>query len=80
MSEPSTNHLYALASVPVGVACFGFLFLLFFDRDKLQSEDYQIRKKSLEIIEQSDGSKLVGTDDLHLVQNPASHIEISSDE
>lgn len=37
---------------PVTLACIGFLFLLFFDRDKLQSEDFQIKKKSLEIYEQ----------------------------
>lgn len=34
------------------IAMFGFLFLLFFDRDKLQSEDYQIRKRSLEMMQQ----------------------------
>jgi len=37
---------------PVAIAAFGFLFLLFFDRDKLQSEDYQIRKRSLELYQQ----------------------------
>ena len=37
---------------PIVLAAFGFLFLLFFDRDKLQSEDYQLKKKSLEMIEQ----------------------------
>lgn len=33
--------LTALAAAPVSAAVLGFLFLLFFDRDKLQSEDYQ---------------------------------------
>ena len=37
---------------PVVLAAFGYLFLLFFDRDKLQSEEYQIKKKTLELIEQ----------------------------
>ena len=37
---------------PVLVASAGFIFLLLVDRDKLQSEDYQLRKKSLELIEQ----------------------------
>lgn len=41
-----------LIIAPVAVAIFGFLFLLFFDRDKLQSEDYQLKKRSLELIEQ----------------------------
>ncbi len=31
---------------------FGFVFLLFKDRDKLQSEEYQIRKQAIELIEQ----------------------------
>ena len=33
---------------PVCIAVFGFLYLLFIDRDKLQSEDYQIRKRTIE--------------------------------
>ena len=37
---------------PVFLAVLGYLFLLLFDRDKLQSEEYQIRKKTLELIEQ----------------------------
>ena len=49
-SAPS--WLIGLAYCPVITAILGFFFLLIFDRDKLQSEDYQIRKKSLELIEQ----------------------------
>jgi hypothetical protein len=41
-----------LVLAPVALAIFGYLFLLFFDRDKLQSEDFQIRKKTLEMFEQ----------------------------
>ncbi|MDX7854330.1 MULTISPECIES: hypothetical protein [Aeromonas] len=37
---------------PICTAILGFFILLIFDRDKLQSEDYQIKKKSLEIYEQ----------------------------
>ena len=50
---------------PVALAGLGFLFLLFFDRDKLQSEDYQIKKKSLEIFEQKgmDSPLLFGPSD-----------------
>ena len=44
--------LVLLICAPVVTAILGFIFLLFFDRDKLQSEDYQIRKRSLDIIEQ----------------------------
>lgn len=34
---------------PITIAAFGFLFLLVKDRDKLQSEDYQIQKRTLEL-------------------------------
>ncbi|MFT0696717.1 hypothetical protein ACDX34_21765 [Acinetobacter bereziniae] len=37
---------------PIIMAMFGFMFLLFFDRDKLQSEDFQLKKRSLELVEQ----------------------------
>lgn len=43
--------LIALALAPVGVALVGFLFLLVIDRDKLQSEEYQLRKRSLELMQ-----------------------------
>ncbi|USX24226.1 hypothetical protein NHH73_16485 [Oxalobacteraceae bacterium OTU3CINTB1] len=37
-------------ALPVVGACLSNLFLTIFDRDKLQSEDYQIRKRSLELV------------------------------
>ena len=51
MKQPP-SWLIALAFAPVITAIFGFLFLLLFDRDKLQSENYQIRKMELERIEE----------------------------
>src|ERR1017187_149954 len=51
-SERQSYWLVVLALFPVATALFGFVFLLFVDRDKLQSEDYQIRKQSLELIEE----------------------------
>jgi len=41
-----------LAFLPVVAAIVGFLFLLVFDRDKLQSENFQLRKMELEMIEE----------------------------
>jgi hypothetical protein len=61
--------LVVLAVAPVTAAIFGFLFLLFFDRDKLQSEDYQIRKRSLELIEQK-GDKAIPVANVELIVNP----------
>jgi hypothetical protein len=64
--------LICLICSPVAIASVGFIFLLLFDRDKLQSEDYQIRKKSLEIIEQK-GDKhalMLRTDSVNAIANP----------
>jgi hypothetical protein len=41
-----------LAFLPVGATILGFFFLLIVDRDKLQSESYQLRKMELERIEE----------------------------
>lgn len=47
-----STWIVAIGCAPVVVALFGFLFLLFFDRDKLQSEDYQIKKRTIELSQQ----------------------------
>ena len=44
---------------PVCLVTIGFLFLLLFDRDKLQSESFQIQKMS--IVEERGGRRLTGT-------------------
>lgn len=49
--NPPSFIIWILCAV-VGVALFGFLFLLFFDRDKLQSEDYQLKKRELEMVQE----------------------------
>jgi len=49
---------------------FGFLFLLLFDRDKLQSEDYQIRKQSLELIQEKGQEFPISTTSIEAITNP----------
>ena len=44
--------LFCLVALPIICTIFSAIYLLFYDRDKLQSEDYQIRKRSLELIGQ----------------------------
>ena len=44
--------LLIVMSAPVLTAIAGFLVLLIFDRDKLQSEDYQLRNRSLTMIDE----------------------------
>lgn len=46
------GFLFALAASPVFAAILGFFILLIFDRDKLQSEEYQLRKHTLELMQQ----------------------------
>jgi hypothetical protein len=61
------NWLVGLIWSPVAVALFGFLFLLFFDRDKLQSEDFQIKKRSLEIIGQKGEPQIIDTSAVEII-------------
>jgi hypothetical protein len=57
-SPPPTWFIVAIF-LPISAAVFGFIFLLLFDRDKLQSEEYQLRKRSLELIEQKGSEPIV---------------------
>ncbi len=59
-----------LAFAPVTVALFGFLVLLFTDSDKLQSEEYQIRKQSLELIQQKNDPRAIAAISAVLIPKP----------
>jgi len=50
-SEPPIL-IQIIIGLPVVMASGGFCYLLVVDRDKLQSEDYQIRKLSLELVQE----------------------------
>jgi hypothetical protein len=64
--------MIVLIFLPVGWAAIGFIFLLIFDRDKLQSEDYQIRKRSLELIGQKGQKFTVTATSIQAITNPSS--------
>lgn len=64
-------RLIVLIFLPVSVAVLGFLVLLFVDRDKLQSEDYQIRKQSLELIQEKGDPVPVRATSIDAITNPA---------
>ena len=57
--------LVVLLFIVVGVALFSFVYLLIKDPDRLQSEDYQLRKQTLELIEENGG---IGAIDARLVE------------
>jgi hypothetical protein len=70
LEPPTPIWLVILAFIPVCCAAIGFLFLLIWDRDKLQSEDYQIRKKSLELIQQKGDALPVVSSSIEAIANP----------
>lgn len=70
MNPPAPIWLVVLAFIPVVCAALGFLFLLIMDRDKLQSEDYQIRKKSLELIQQKGDALPIASTSIEAIANP----------
>lgn len=71
---PTPTWLIVLIFIPVATAIVGFLFLLIFDRDKLQSEDYQIQKRSLELIEQKGDAAplMIDINSLNVIPKPES--------
>lgn len=72
--SPTPLWLVVLVFIPVTTAILGFLFLLVFDRDKLQSEDYQIQKRSLELIEQKGDAAplMIDSNTLNVIPKPES--------
>ena len=46
----------------VGAAILGFLWLLFFDRDRLHSEEYLITSRTLDLIEEKGGKEAITAD------------------
>jgi hypothetical protein len=65
-----STWIVAVGCSPVVVALFGFLFLLFFDRDKLQSEDYQIKKRTIELAQQKGDPHPLQIDETQAIENP----------
>ena len=70
--------LIFIICAPVCCGLFGFVFLLFVDRDKLQSEDFQIRKQSLELIQEKGDKFPVFKASIQAITNP-SYSQLSSD-
>lgn len=69
MPNPSWVHI-TLAVAPVGVALFSFLFLMFRDPDRLQSESFQLRKQALELIEEKGSLSPIDATTIEVISNP----------
>ncbi|WP_407280744.1 hypothetical protein U5817_10850 [Aromatoleum evansii] len=67
---PTPVWLIILVCGPVVTAMLGFLILLFIDRDKLQSEEYQIRKQTLEYMQQKGQTLPSPVSDSELITPP----------
>ena len=61
-----------LVCATVAVAGIGFLFLLLFDRDRLQSEDYQLRMRSLSLIQEKGEAFPIVPTSIQDISNPES--------
>jgi hypothetical protein len=71
VSHTAPLWLIILAFTPVVAVVAGFFYLLFFDREKLQSEDFQIRSRALELIEQKgDSHPLLASAIREVIPNP----------
>jgi hypothetical protein len=64
------SWLPVLAFLPVVAVLVGFLFLLLFDRDKLQSESFQLRKQALELIEDKGDLNVIDASTIEVISNP----------
>lgn len=67
--NPSWVHI-TLALVPVAVALFAFLYFMFTDPDRLQSESFQLRKQALELIEEKGSLAVVEGSSIEVISNP----------
>lgn len=55
---------------PIMVACLCFVGFAIFRPDKLQSEEYQIRHESLQLIQQKSGRITISTASIEAIANP----------
>jgi len=77
--QGAPNWYITIIFIPVILAALGFLFLLIFDRDKLQSEDYQLRKRSLELIQEKGQAFPITPTSIDIITNPDSQKQLKQD-
>jgi len=68
---PLCYWTFGLGSVPIAVFMIAGLFLLFFDRDRLHSEEHLERKHAMEIVEAKGQGLMLNPIDLANMVNPA---------
>jgi hypothetical protein len=60
----------ALATVPVAVTLLAYVYFMFTQPDRLQSEGYQLRKQALELIEEKGSLAIVEATTIEIISNP----------
>lgn len=68
--EPLATMLVYIGAAPIVATIFGFLYLMVKAPEKLQSEDYQIRHETLELIKQKGTTVEVSASSLDAIANP----------
>lgn len=68
------NLLIYVAIAPIAVTCLGFVGFAIFRPEKLQSEEYQLRHESLQIIQQKAGRISIAPASIEAIANPSSKL------
>ena len=71
-SSPIFEVLIFSGLLPIVITCIGFGYFALFKPEKLQSEDYQIRHESLQLIQQKCGQIEIPVASLEQIVNPSS--------
>src|SRR5262249_10845562 len=66
-----SSILLLFGLLPILITCCGFIVFAIFKPEKLQSEDYQIRHESLQIIQQKGGRIVIPPTSIEAIANPA---------
>jgi hypothetical protein len=68
--EPLATWLLFIGAAPIVATIFGFFYFMIFDAGRLQSEEYQIRHETLELIRQKGTNVEVAPSSLEAITNP----------
>lgn len=66
--------LLAGGLLPVAIACVGFIGFAIYRPEKLQSEEYQIRHESLQLIQQKSGRIAISPTSIEAIANPQTRL------
>lgn len=69
--EPLATALVWLGALPIIGTIIGFMYFMIAAPEKLQSEDYQIRHETLELIKEKGTSVEIAPSSLEVIANPA---------